>query len=209
MFLLSAELIFPPIEQAHDDGLLCIGGDLSFDRLLLAYQKGIFPWYSDDDPILWYSPDPRFVLFPEKIKVSKSMKQVLNKGELIFKINHSFKDVIHNCKIQKRKGQDGTWITNEMENAYTKLHELGIAHSFECYVNEALVGGLYGVLLDRVFCGESMFSLQPNTSKFVLIQLCKYLQEKNIAIIDCQIYTPHLESLGAEMISRKDFQRYL
>jgi leucyl/phenylalanyl-tRNA--protein transferase len=209
MFLLSDKLIFPPIEHAHDDGLLCIGGDLSSSRLLMAYQKGIFPWYSEGEPILWYSPDPRFVLFPEKIKVSKSMKQVLKKGEFVFKINQRFKDVIHHCRMQERKGQDGTWITDEMEQAYTRLHELGFVHSFECYAKGELVGGLYGVLLDRVFCGESMFSLQPNASKFVFIQLCKYLQERNIAIIDCQVYTSHLESLGAEMISRAEFQNYL
>lgn len=137
------------------------------------------------------------------------MKQVLKKGEFVFKINQRFKDVIHHCRMQERKGQDGTWITDEMEQAYTRLHELGFVHSFECYAKGELVGGLYGVLLDRVFCGESMFSLQPNASKFVFIQLCKYLQERNIAIIDCQVYTSHLESLGAEMISRAEFQNYL
>ena len=209
MFILSEKLIFPPIEKAHDDGLLCIGGDLSTDRLIMAYQQGIFPWFSEDDPILWYSPDPRFVLFANKIKISSSMKQVLNKNLFEFRINQNFQNVIRHCRYHKRKGQDGTWITDEMELAYCKLNQLGYVYSFECWYNNELVGGLYGFMLEKVFCGESMFSLKPNASKFVLINLSKYLIEKQIYLIDCQVFTPHLESLGAEMISRSTFKSYL
>ncbi len=209
IFELDHSIQFPPTSLAELDGLLAIGGDLSSARLIHAYQQGIFPWYSDDEPILWYSPDPRFVLFPSQLKVSKSMQQFMRKPNLEFKMNTSFEQVIHNCKTNSRSGQDGTWITDEMEDAYIKLHHQGIAHSAECWMDGKLLGGLYGILLPRVFCGESMFSLAPNCSKFAFIHFVNYLKKQSIQLIDCQTYSPHLESLGAEMIPRKSFMKYL
>jgi len=210
MFLLTDEHIFPSTKDAFGDGLLCMGGDLSSDRLILAYSKGIFPWYNEDDPILWYSPDPRFVLFPERLKISQSMTQVIKRGQFNCTVNQDFPAVIHHCRLQQRKGQEGTWINPELEDAYIKLHRLGHAYSVECWKDGILAGGLYGVLVNRVFCGESMFSLEKNASKAALIFFTEYLQKtKEVILIDCQVYTPHLDSLGAEMISRIDFESYL
>lgn len=208
MHILSSKLLFPPVEDALEDGLLAIGGDLSIERLKLAYQQGIFPWYEGETP-LWWSPDPRFVLFPEKLYISKSMKQVIKKNEFKFTINTCFSEVIHHCKVNKRPGQWGTWITDDVENAYIALHKEGIAISAEAWKNGALVGGLYGIRMGRLFFGESMFSLVPNASKFAFIQLVTQLIQEKVVLIDCQVHTEHLASLGAEMISRKDFKAYL
>jgi leucyl/phenylalanyl-tRNA--protein transferase len=208
MQVLTNQIKFPSVETADEDGLLAIGGDLSEERLLLAYQSGIFPWY-DGDVILWWCPNPRFVLFPNELKVSKSMQQVLRKGIYTFTMNKAFAEVIKQCKINNRKDQNGTWITDAMEAAYNQLHYKGIAISAEAWCNGTLVGGLYGILLNNVFCGESMFTLKANASKFAFIHLVHFLQEKNIAIIDCQVHTEHLESLGARMIDRNLFLSYL
>lgn len=209
LFLLDHKLIFPPTHQAHDDGLLCIGGDLSVERLLLAYQQGIFPWYNEGEPICWYSPDPRFVLFPDQLYVSKSMEKIIRQNNFTWSLNQHTNEVIKRCRYQNRPGQDGTWLTDEMEAAYNRLHQAGYIISAECFMNDQLVGGLYGVLMNQVFCGESMFSEQSNASKFAFIQLVRYLQQQGIKLIDCQVYTPHLESLGAEMISRSRFESFL
>ncbi len=195
---------FPPVEEADEDGLLAMGGDLSVERLLHAYQKGVFPWYEGDVP-LWWCPDPRFVLFPDELKVSKSMQQLLKKNTFEFSINKAFEEVIHQCKTTYRQGQQGTWITDEIKYAYTQLHYLGYAHSAEVWLNETLVGGLYGIRLGKVFFGESMFSLVSNASKYAFIKYVEQLKKDNIQLIDCQVYTEHLESLGAKMIHRKDF----
>lgn len=209
MFILPQTLIFPPVSMADDDGLIGIGGDLSVDRLLLAYRSGIFPWYNADEPILWYSPNPRFVLHPDELKVSKSMQTLIRKEAWTFTVNQDFASTIRQCRIAKRKYQTGTWIHDAMEEAYIRLHEAGYAISAECWSNGELIGGLYGVQLDRVFCGESMFSLEKNASKFAFIHFVTYLKELGIQLIDCQVHTDHLESLGARMISRDTFLTYL
>lgn len=204
LHLLNKNLWFPPVEEALEDGLLAMGGDLSTDRLLLAYRKGIFPWFDGDMP-LWWCPDPRFVLLPGEIKVSKSMQQLLKRRTFDYTVNRAFAHVIGYCKSKQRKGQDGTWITNEVEAAYIKLHQLGVAHSAEVWQNGTLAGGLYGIRLGNVFFGESMFSLVSNASKYAFITYTRQLQAEGVQLIDCQVYTEHLESLGAKMIDRKDF----
>lgn len=209
MFLLNQELVFPPADMASPEGLLAIGGDLSPERLLLAYRNGIFPWYNEDEPICWWTPDPRFVLYPGELKVSKSMKTVLNNTQLRFRTNTAFAEVIRHCRQVERKDQDGTWITNDVEQAYIRLHQLGHAHSAETWMNGKLVAGLYGIRMGSVFFGESMFSLVPNASKYAFIRYIRQLQEEGTELVDCQVYTPHLESLGARMIPRKDFCRLL
>ncbi len=209
MFILPQILMFPPVSMADEDGLVGIGGDLSIDRLLLAYRSGIFPWYNADEPILWYSPNPRFVLHPDELKVSKSMQTLIRKEAWTFTVNQDFASTIRQCRIAKRKYQTGTWIHDAMEEAYIRLHEAGYAISAECWSNGELIGGLYGVQLDRVFCGESMFSLEKNASKFAFIHVVTYLKELGIQLIDCQVHTDHLESLGARMISRDTFLTYL
>ena len=196
---------FPDVESATEDGLLAFGGNLELTTLLTAYKKGIFPWYNPDEPICWYCPDPRFVLFPGKLKVSKSMKTIIKKNEFLFSIDKDFAGVIRNCRMAKRKMGDGTWITDEIEKAYSCLFENGFAHSAEAWHNGELVGGLYGVQLGKVFFGESMFANKSNASKFAFIKYVENLAKNGIALIDCQVYTPHLESLGAEFISRKKF----
>jgi leucyl/phenylalanyl-tRNA--protein transferase len=208
IFALENELYFPPVNLANADGLLAIGGDLSPQRLLLAYRRGIFPWY-EGDYILWWSPDPRFVLFPSELKISKSMKALLKKNAFDFTINKAFREVIHSCKEIKRPGQKGTWITDEVEEAYFKMHSLGYAMSAEAWKNAELVGGVYGIKLGRVFFGESMFSKMSNASKYAFTRLVDSLQQQQVAMIDCQVYTEHLESLGARMITRKEFNRKL
>ena len=205
MVLLNDKLLFPPVEMATEEGIVAIGGDLGVERLLLAYRSGIFPWYSEDEPIVWWSPDPRFVLFPEQLRVTKSMQSVLNNGTFRFTINRDFTAVLQNCKTITRKEQEGTWITPAVQNAYTHLHELGYAHSAEAWMNGELVGGLYGIRLGNVFFGESMFSKVSNASKFAFINYVRQLQKENVMLIDCQVYTAHLESLGAKMIARKKF----
>jgi leucyl/phenylalanyl-tRNA---protein transferase len=208
VFALDKELYFPPVELAQPDGLLAIGGDLSSERLLLAYGSGIFPWY-EGQFILWWSPDPRFVLFPGELKISKSMKVLLNKNAFEFTINKSFKQVIQNCKEVKRPGQIGTWITDEVESAYVHMHNLGYAFSAEAWKDGRLVGGVYGIKLGKVFFGESMFSKTSNASKYAFIKFVEYLQQQGVEMIDCQVYTQHLGSLGARMIPRQKFLNYL
>ena len=206
---LSNELYFPDVNQANSDGILSVGGDLSAERLQLAYKSGIFPWFEIDDPILWWSPDPRMVLFLQELKISKSMRNILNRNQFQVTFNKNFRDVISHCQKVKRDGQNGTWITNYMIEAYYKLHELGIAKSVEVWQDDVLVGGLYGVDLGHVFCGESMFSLVSNASKVAFISLVKQLKTSNYKLLDCQVYNPHLESLGCREISRKDFMAIL
>lgn len=204
----SNELWFPPATDALDDGLLAIGADLSVERLLLAYRNGIFPWFDDDVP-MWWCPDPRFVLYPDELNVSKSMKQVMKRGSFEFRINTSFDKVIANCKAVAREGQDGTWITNDVEAAYIQMHELGFAHSAEAWQDGKLVGGLYGIRMGNVFFGESMFSHVSNASKFAFIKYVELLKAEGVVLIDCQVYTEHLESLGARMIPRTMFLEIL
>ncbi len=208
LYALNNRLWFPPVEQSLDDGLLAIGGDLSAERLLLAYKNGIFPWYEGDVP-LWWCPDPRFVLFPDELRVSRSMKKLFRKNAFRFTVNTAFAQVIHHCKIVKRFGQSGTWITDEVEQAYIELHEKGFANSAEVWLNNELVGGVYGVRLGNIFFGESMFSLVSNASKYAFINYIQQLQRENVALIDCQVYTEHVESLGAKMIPRKEFTKLL
>ena len=206
MFVIdNSTLYFPPVYTANEEGLLAIGGDLSTERLLLAYRSGIFPWYSQGQPIIWWSPDPRFVLFPGELFVSKSMQKIIRQNKLQFTINTAFTGVIQNCKSISRKGQNGTWITSAIQKAYTKLHEEGYALSAETWLNNELVGGLYGVKIGNIFFGESMFSKISNASKFAFICLVRQLQKEGVLLIDCQVYTEHLESLGGVMIDRKDF----
>jgi leucyl/phenylalanyl-tRNA---protein transferase len=206
IFRLDDRLLFPGPALAEEDGLLAMGGDLSVDRLLLAYHSGIFPWYNDDTPILWYSPHERFVLLPTELKISKSMRQVMRSGRFIVTCNESFEQVIEACSVTSRDGQDGTWITAEMKDAYIKLHREGYAHSIEVWEKDDLVGGLYGVEMGSVFCGESMFSKVSNASKAALITLC---QSGKYELIDCQVHTEHLESMGAKMISREEYMSVL
>ncbi|WP_343674777.1 leucyl/phenylalanyl-tRNA--protein transferase [Chitinophaga sp.] len=204
VFYLTDELIFPPVNLADEDGLLAYGGDLSTERLLLAYQEGIFPWYNEP-PILWWSPDPRFVLFPEELKISASMKQVLKKGVFEITFDKDFAGVIAGCKASPRKGQDGTWISSEVEAAYTALHQSGYAHSVECWQNDELVGGFYGVMLGDCFFGESMFAKVSNASKAAFITFVQKAKGMGLKLIDCQVYTEHLASLGAKFIAREEF----
>ena len=207
MHFLNQKIEFPDVNEASAEGLLAVGGDLSTERLLHAYAHGIFPWYDSDDPILWWSPDPRFVLYPEDLKVSKSMKQVLRKKQFKVTYNKAFAEVINNCAQAKREGQEGTWITEDMIDAFIKLHELGYAKSIEVWENMQLVGGLYGIdLNNNVFCGESMFAKVSNASKVEFIAL---VQSNEYQLIDCQLHTKHLESLGAKHISRTEFLKYL
>lgn len=207
MKFLTENLWFPDVSTASEDGILAIGGDLSVARLLLAYRSGIFPWFDTDEPILWWSPDPRFVLFPEKLKVSKSMRQTLRNKDYTVTINKAFVEVIKACAEAKRGGQDGTWITDNMITAFTELHSLGYAKSVEVWDNEELIGGLYGVDLGNgIFTGESMFAKASNASKVGFIT---FIQNTDYKLIDCQIYTNHLSSLGAEEISRNDFLKLL
>tara|TARA_R110001632_G_scaffold18712_15_gene57686 strand:+ start:3312 stop:3968 length:657 start_codon:yes stop_codon:yes gene_type:complete len=217
MIWLSEKIEFPPYETANSEGVIALGGDLSPERLIYAYKHGIFPWYSEDDPIVWYSPPERMVLFPDELKISKSMRQILRNGEFIITENKAFEEVIFNCKNTERKDEFGTWITDEMEQAYINLHKLGVAKSIEVWqVTERnrsaanrsteLVGGLYGLEIGDIFCGESMFSKVSNASKVAFVHLVK---SKNYTLIDCQVYNDHLASLGAREISRNEFLKFL
>lgn len=206
--ILDDGLWFPDVNLAMEDGLLAIGGDLRTERLLLAYRSGIFPWYDEVVP-LWWSPDPRFVLFPEELKVSKSMKQLLKKEAFEFRINMAFTEVMKNCKAAYREGQDGTWINDDIISAYTELHKMGYAHSAEVWQNGEIVGGLYGIRLGNMFFGESKFSKVSNASKYAFIKYVQWLQQDGVQLIDCQVYTEHLESLGARMIPRGEFIKML
>jgi leucyl/phenylalanyl-tRNA--protein transferase len=206
IFRLTEQLLFPDPELAEPDGLLAIEGDLSTARLLLAYQSGIFPWYSDDTPILWYSPHERFVLFPDELNISSSMRRVLNSNKFRVTFDTCFADVIEACSAVERKDQDGTWITEDMKKAYIQLHQEGYAHSVEVWQGDDLVGGMYGVVVGNVFCGESMFSKVSNASKTALISLIKTGKYK---LLDCQVHTDHMASMGARMISRKEYMAML
>jgi leucyl/phenylalanyl-tRNA---protein transferase len=209
MYYLSQELFFPPVSDANPDGILAIGGDLSPERLQLAYKSGVFPWFNEDDPIVWWSPNSRMVLFLDELAVSKSMQNILNRNIFTVTFNQNFRDVIAHCQKVKRDGQTGTWISNDMIEAYCQLHELGIAKSVEVWQNDQLVGGLYGVDLGHVFCGESMFSLVSNSSKVAFIALVHQLKLENYKLLDCQIYNEHLESLGCREIEREAFMTIL
>jgi len=208
IYQLTEEIIFPPVQGA-EDGVVAVGGDLSVERLELGYRSGIFPWYSEGQPIIWWSPDPRFVLFPDRLRISKSMKQLLRNHSFEVTYNQDFKQVIDNCKNVTRIGQESTWITGEMKQAYINLHKIGLAKSVEVWQNGVLVGGLYGVDLGSVFCGESMFSKVSNASKIGFINFVQKSQQEGGQLIDCQVYTDHLSSLGAEEIDREEFLAHL
>lgn len=203
--LLHDDDAFPPVDQALEDGLLAIGGGLNINRLITAYRYGIFPWYNEGEPVCWFCPDPRFVLFPEELHTSKSLAQLLKKDEFHFTVNKNFSAVIRHCQKVEREGQDGTWITEDIINAYEQLHLLGYAHSAEVWRGNKLVGGLYGIRMGKVFFGESMFSLESNASKFAFAKWVHQLREEGVELIDCQVYTSYLESFGARMIPRRAF----
>ncbi|NNL09086.1 MAG: leucyl/phenylalanyl-tRNA--protein transferase [Croceitalea sp.] len=209
MHFLSERLVFPSVKEANAEGLLAVGGDLSAERLLLAYQSGIFPWFNDDALILWWSPDPRMVMFPSKVKIAKSMRKVLAGTSFRMTKNQAFEQVIEKCASAYRKEQQGTWITQKMMDAYINLFKKGYAKSYEVWQGTELVGGLYGVDLGHIFCGESMFSAVPNASKYAFIKMAQELEQDNYSLIDCQLHTPHLQSLGAELISRKKYMALL
>lgn len=209
MYFLSKDVYFPPVDEASYEGVLAIGGDLSIERLLLAYQNGIFPWFNEDEPILWWAPPERMVIVPSIYKVSKSIRNLINQNKFEVTFNQNFKDVITNCQQIERSGQEGTWISNAIMHSYTQLHEMGIAKSVEVWQNSELVGGLYGVDLGHVFCGESMFSKVPNASKMGFVWLVNYLKENNYKLLDCQVHNDHLEKLGAIEISRELFMKVL
>ncbi|MEJ8818871.1 leucyl/phenylalanyl-tRNA--protein transferase [Lacibacter sp. H407] len=201
---LSDALWFPPVEKAAEDGLLAYGGDLRTERLLLAYRSGIFPWFNQDEPPLWWCPDPRCVIFPDELYISKSMQQLLKRKAYSVTINRNFAAVIQQCAAT-REEQEGTWITTDIEEAYTELHRLGYAVSIEAWQHDELVGGLYGIRIGNIFFGESMFSKVSNASKYAFITYVQQLKKEGIVLIDCQIHTAHLESLGARMIPREEF----
>lgn len=205
LFRLSKRLDFPPAWLARSDGLLCIGGDLSSRRLILAYENGIFPWFSKNEPILWWSPDPRLVLFPSDIHVSKSLKKKIRSSQFNITIDNAFEQTIHSCALPRGKGQEDTWLVDEMIDSYLTLHHQGYAHSIETWKNGKLVGGLYGVCLGGSFFGESMFSFDTDTSKLALVSLAKFLDYHGFDLIDCQVTTSHLLSMGATEISRNHF----
>jgi leucyl/phenylalanyl-tRNA---protein transferase len=213
MFVLSAgrqDLDFPPVEQASPEGLLAVGGDLQPERLLKAYRHGIFPWYSDNQPILWWSPDPRTVLFPDKLHISRSLKRSLRPGLFSVTLDRCFRDVMRHCAGPRPQHPDGgTWITAEMLDAYTRLHELGYAHSVETWQEEQLVGGLYGVALGGVFFAESMFTRASDASKVALVSLVRQLQQWGFRLMDCQQSSPHVLAFGAESIPRREFLDHL
>lgn len=205
-WLSEKHIVFPDPNLANDDGILAIGGDLSPERLLEAYRNGIFPWFNEEDPIIWWSPDPRFVLFPDELKVARSMRPYFNQRKFRVTLDEDFRSVIGNCRALRRKG---TWITEDMQEAYSRLHDLGYAHSVEVWQDDELVGGLYGLALGRCFFGESMFAKVSNASKFGFICLVRVLQKLDFQLIDCQQETRHLESLGARNIKREDFLDFL
>jgi leucyl/phenylalanyl-tRNA--protein transferase len=206
----DADPVFPPADTALTDpnGLLAAGGGLSPDWLMAAYSQGIFPWFEVGQPVLWWSPDPRLVLYPDRVKISRSMRKLIRKQPYLITMDTNFVDVIHNCKSE-RDGATGTWITDEMQAAYIQLHELGLAHSIEVWAGSAIVGGLYGVALGKVFFGESMFSKEANASKIALIALALQLRRWQFGLIDCQVSSQHLLSMGAEEISRHSFCAHL
>lgn len=205
IWLSETDLNFPDVTHTNKEGILALGGDLKPERLIKAYQNGIFPWYSENEPIIWYCPNPRMVLFLDQLKVSKSMKNILKKNTFKITYNQHFEEVIANCKTIDRNDGLGTWITDDMQQAYIELHKKGIAKSIEVWQNNELVGGLYGIDLGSIFCGESMFSKVSNASKFAFIHLVEKLKKENYKLLDCQVYNDHLASLGAEEIPRDLF----
>lgn len=209
VFRLDHRLVFPDPDLAEDDGLLAVGGDLSKKRLLLAYSMGIFPWYSEGSPILWWSPDPRLVLMPDELRVSRSLKQVIKKGAYRVTFDTAFERVLNNCAAVRRKDADGTWITGDMAAAYLNLHRAGCAHSVESWYGGELAGGLYGVSLGGAFFGESMFTLRSNASKVAFVTLVEHLLKWGFSVIDCQVTTEHMLSFGAREISRRSFMDLL
>ncbi|KOP37622.1 leucyl/phenylalanyl-tRNA--protein transferase [Flavobacterium sp. WLB] len=209
MYFLFDRLYFPPVSEADDEGILAVGGDLSPERLKLAYNNGIFPWFNEGESILWWAPDPRMVLFLDELIVSKSMRNILNRNIFTVTFNTRFKEVILNCQKILRDGQDGTWISDEMIESYCELNKQGIAKSVEVWQDEVLVGGLYGIDLGHVFCGESMFSKVSNASKVGFIYLVNHLKKENYKLLDCQVYNPHLDSLGCREIDRDEFMSIL
>ena len=204
LFLLDGNRDFPPVDLASPEGIVAVGGDLSPERLIRAYSRGIFPWYSEGEPILWWSPDPRFVLFPAEIHVSRSMKRILKKGSFRITLDGEFRAVIDGCR-QPRITEPGTWITSEMLAAYCRLHEIGFAHSVEAWQGAELAGGVYGVSLGNLFFAESMFHRRRNASKAALIVLGRFLQRRGCSLIDCQVYSPHVATLGGRMIPRRRY----
>ena len=206
MFWLSDKIEFPPYEFTTKEGIIALGGDLSCERLIHAYKNGIFPWFSEGEPIVWYCPYKRMVLFPDDLKISKSMQKVMQKSEFVITENKAFEEVIYHCKHIDRKDDFGTWITDDMEQAYINLYKKGVAKSVEVWLDKELVGGLYGLEINGIFCGESMFSKVSNTSKLAFIHLVK---NNNYRIIDCQVYNDHLASLGAKEIDRELFLNIL
>lgn len=211
MYLPKSLLYFPPAEKTHPSGIIALGGDLSVERLILAYQSGIFPWYDDQlEPITWWCPEQRMVVVPQEYKPSKSTRNIINRGIFSVTMNQNFEEVIKNCQTIRRSGQEGTWINNDIVKAYTKLHKIGLAKSVEVWQDDKLVGGLYGVDLGNgIFCGESMFSKVSNASKVAFAWLNTYLRENNYLLLDCQLYNDHLASLGAFEIDRKVFMQIL
>lgn len=209
MHVISDALYFPPVNQSSFEGILAVGGDLSPERLLLAYKSGIFPWFNPGEPILWWAPKSRMVLYFEDLTISKSMRNVLNRNTFKMTFNQDFRAVISNCSTIKREGQRGTWISQEMIEAYCKLNEMGIAKSVEVWQENQLVGGLYGIDLGNVFCGESMFSKVSNASKVAFISLAQNLKNENYKVMDCQVYNEHLDSLGCKEIDRELFMEIL
>lgn len=209
VYQLGKELVFPSVKDAEPDGLLAFGGDLSQDRVLLAYKRGLFPWFSEGDPILWWSPDPRLVLYPEQFKISNSLGRIIRSNKFHIQYDTHFEEVVDKCKIVARKGQEGTWITKIMKEAYSSLHHAGYAHSVEAFLEGKLVGGLYGVSIGSCFFGESMYSEVPNASKVALSYLVSLLKSWNHKMIDCQVTTGHLLSLGAIEIPRNEFIKQL
>jgi len=209
IYRLTKEIVFPPPELADDDGLLAVGGNLSVDRLVLAYSMGIFPWYSGKSPILWWSPDPRLILFPKELKVSRSLQQTIKKDIYQVTTNAAFEDVIRNCATITRKGEDGTWITDDMIEAYIRMHKAGYAHSVEAWDGDELVGGLYGVIIGKAFFGESMFAKKSDASKVAFTTYALKLAEKGFELIDCQVKTAHMKRFGAREISRTEFMKHL
>lgn len=208
IYLLNDNLAFPPVEGA-EEGIVAIGGDLSVERLLLAYQSGIFPWYSDGEPIIWHAPEQRFIIELDELHISRSMRRVLNSGRYSVTFDTNFSFVINQCASVERKEQEGTWITTEMIDAYTALHESGYAHSVEVWQDDEIVGGLYGVSLGKIFFAESMFHTASNASKVALIRLAEFLKRNDFHFIDAQVHTAHVESLGAKNIPRNEFMRKL
>lgn len=209
VFRLSEEIIFPRPELAEESGLLAVGGDLSAERLIAAYRRGIFPWYATGQPILWWFTSPRLVLFPGEMRISPRLARYQRNSGFHVTADLAFSQVIRHCAVRRTEARQGTWITTEMQEAYTRLHQLGYAHSVECWQDGHLAGGLYGVALDRVFFGESMFSLVSNASKMALIHLAGLIRKRSFALIDCQMTTPHLVRLGAREISGETFSKYL